>query len=68
MKYVVVFAEGYVGYFFDEASRVFDNKEEAEAYAEKLNMEFAVANRCRVEDLGDYYEVVDVEEYKKYEE
>lgn len=68
MKYVVVFVEGCVGFFFDEASRVFDNKEEAEVYAEKLNMEFAVVNRCRVEDLGDYYEVVDVEEYKKYEE
>ena len=60
MMYVVVFFEEYVGHHFDEYSKVFMNKNEAEEYAKVLNIDFAEANMCSVEDLGDYYTVEEI--------
>ena len=61
MKYVVVFLEGYVGEFFNEECKMFDNRIEAEKYADELNVAFAKENHCRVDDLGDYYVVEEIE-------
>ena len=60
MMYVVVFFEGYVGHHFDEYSRIFKDIDKARKYCEKLNKDFAKANMCEVEDLGDYYVVEEV--------
>lgn len=60
MMYVVVFFEEYVGHHFDKYSKVFMNKNEAEEYAKELNIDFAKANMCSVEDLGDYYIIEEV--------
>lgn len=61
MKYAVVFLEGYVGEFFDEECKIFDNKVDAEKYTNELNVAFAKENHCEVNDLGDYYVVEEVE-------
>lgn len=53
--YAVVFYEEYVGSCFDEYSKIFHNKTQAQKYAKKLNKELATANFCNVVDLGDYY-------------
>lgn len=58
--YLVIFYEGYVGCHVDEYSKLFHTKKEAERYAKELNIEFAKANMCEVEDLGDYYIVEEV--------
>ncbi len=55
MKYIVIFFEEYVGCHFDEYTKVFTDKAEAERYKNKLNEEYAKANDCPVEYLGDYY-------------
>lgn len=60
MMYVVVFFEEYVGHHFDEYSRIFKNIDDARKYCEELNRDFAKANMCSVEDLGDYYIVEEV--------
>ena len=62
MKYIVIFYEGYVGCHFDEYSKIFSDKEKAKRYCQDLNRDFAKANMCAVEDLGDYYIVEEVEE------
>ena len=58
--YLVIFYEGYVGCHVDEYSKVFSIKEDAEKYAKELNVEFAKANMCKIEDLGDYYIIEEV--------
>lgn len=68
MKYVVVFMEGYVGCFFDDNAKVFDNADNAQVYADALNVEFAHVNHCEVKDLGDYYIVESVEEFEANED
>ena len=60
MMYLVMFCDEYEGCFKDEYSRVFYDEHQAEEYAKKLNIEFAEANMCEVEDLGDYYVVVEI--------
>ena len=60
MMYVVVFFEEYVGHHFDEYSKAFRNVNEAKKYCDELNKEFAKANMCEVEDLGDYYVIEEV--------
>lgn len=62
MKYMVIFYEEYVGYRFDEYSKIFSDKEKAKRYCQGLNIEFAEANGCAIEDLGDYYVVEEVKE------
>ena len=63
MMYLVVFYEGYVGHHFDEYSKLFSDKAKAQAYCDKVNVEFAKANNCDVVDLGDCYviEILEVE-------
>lgn len=58
--YLVIFCESYVGCHIDEYSKLFHTEKEAERYAKELNIEFAEANMCAVEDLGDYYIVKEV--------
>ena len=58
--YLVIFYEGYVGCHVNEYSKLFYTKKGAEKYAKELNAEFAKANMCEVEDLGDYYIVEEV--------
>jgi len=60
MMYVVIFFEGYVGCHFDEYSKIFKDIDEAKKYCEELNKDFAKANMCEVEDLGDYYIIEEV--------
>lgn len=62
MKYIVIFFEEYVGYHFDEYSKIFSNKEKAQIYCDELNKEFAGANMCAFEDLGDYYIIEEIKE------
>lgn len=62
MKYIVIFYEKYVGCHLDEYSKIFSDKERAKRYCQKLNIEFAEANMCAVEDLGDYYIVEEIKE------
>ena len=62
MKYMVIFFEEYVGYHFDEYSKIFSDKKRAKRYCQDLNFEFAKANMCTVKDLGDYYIVKEVKE------
>lgn len=64
MKYMVVFFEAYVGYHFNEHSRVFEKEAKAWRYCRKLNKEFAKENGCEVADLGDCYVMVKVKEEK----
>lgn len=56
----LVIYECYVGFFFDEQTRGFFNKEEAETYAKKLNEELAKEWECNIEDIGDYYTVREI--------
>ena len=51
---MVIFFEEYVGYHFDKYSKIFSDKKRAKRYCQDLNIEFAEANMCAVEDLGDY--------------
>ena len=60
MMYVVIFFEEYVGCHFDEYSKIFEDINKAKEYCEELNKEFAEANMCKVEDLGDYYIIKEV--------
>ena len=60
MMYAVMFFEEYVGYDFDEYSKIFKDINKAKEYCEKLNREFAEANMCKIEDLGDYYIIKEV--------
>jgi len=62
MKYIVIFFEEYVGYHFDEHSKIFSDKKRAKRYCQDLNFDFAGANMCAIEDLGDYYVVQEVKE------
>ncbi len=62
MEYMVIFCEEYVGCHFDEHSKIFSDKKRAKRYCQDLNVEFAEANMCAVEDLGDYYIVKEVKE------
>ena len=62
MKYIVIFFEEYVGYHFDEYSKIFNDKKKAKRYCQDLNIEFAKANECSIKDLGDYYIVKEVKE------
>ena len=62
MKYVVVFFEEYVDCHFDEYSKIFNDKKRAKRYCQDLNIEFAKANMCTVEDLGDYYIIEEIKE------
>ena len=64
MKYMVIFFEEYVGYHFDEYSKIFSDKKRAKRYCQDLNIEFAEANMCDIKDLGDYYIVKEIEEDK----
>lgn len=61
MIYLVIYCETYIGYFPDENIRYFNRKEDAVNYCQKLNLELADANNCKVENLGDYYEIVEIE-------
>lgn len=61
MIYLVIYCETYVGYFPNEDTRYFKQKEDAVNYCQKLNLELADANDCKVEDLGDYYDIVEIE-------
>lgn len=61
MMYVVMYFEGWVGYHETEEMRVFADRVKAEAYAEILNAEVAKENECEVKDLGDYFDVIEVE-------
>lgn len=58
--FLVIYHEGYVGFFFDEQTRGFFNKEEAETYAKKLNEELAKEYECNIEDIGNYYIVHEI--------
>ena len=58
--YIVIFFEN--GPHFDENTRYFTSWSAAFDYCQKLNLELAKENHCRVKDLGDYY---DIEEVKK---
>ena len=60
MKYLVIYYEEEVGYFFDEEVRYFDNENAANEYCKKLNKVIANANDCNIEDLGDYYVVEEI--------
>ena len=62
MKYLVIYYETYVGYFFDENTYYFDEKAEATRYCDELNKRLAEENNCKMKDLGDFYVV---EEIKK---
>lgn len=66
--FAVVFYEEYVGSSFDDYSKVFKSFEKAQKYADKLNLEFAKANDCSVEDLGDYYIIEKIEIVEDEEE
>ena len=61
MMYLVVFFEEYVGHHFDEYSKAFNSLAKADKYCHKLNVEYAEANNCSVEDLGDYYVIEQIE-------
>ena len=60
MMYVVMFCNGYE-YLKDENMKIFGDYENAYGYAKHLNDEIAMANNCKVADLGDYYDVIDCE-------
>lgn len=57
--FLVVY-ECYVGVFLKEQTRGFFNREEAEAYAKKLNEDLAKEWECNIEDIGDYYTVYEI--------
>ena len=59
--YIVLFYEEYVGNSVDEYSKIFESKAKANQYKNKLNKEFAEVNRCKIENLGDYYIVEEIE-------
>ena len=60
--YVVMFCEDYLGYMRDEKMCFFTEREWAEKRAHKLNEQLAKESKCRIKDLGDYYDVICVEE------
>ena len=64
MKYAVMFCEEYVGYYFDEYSKIFNSKKQANKYRNKLNMEVAEANDCDITNSAEYYIIVKVAEEK----
>lgn len=61
--FLVVYYESYVGYSLTGEEKVFSNVENAQAYADKLNKEMLAGyvNPPKIEDLGDRYEVVNIE-------
>ena len=61
--FLVVYYERYVGYSLTGEEKIFSNVENAQAYAEKLNNEIleGYVKPPKIEDLGDKYEVVDIE-------
>ena len=62
--FVVVFYEKYAGCSLDNYSKIFESFEKAQKYADELNLDFAKANDCSVEDLGDYYIVKKIKKEK----
>lgn len=60
MMYVVMYYVEYEGYYKNKYSRVFADKEQAELWAEYLNVDLAKENGCKVKDLGDYYDVLEM--------
>lgn len=59
--YVVMYLETYEGNRVDDYTRYFFNKDAAIRYANQLNIELAEANHCKVKQLGNYYEVLEIE-------
>lgn len=57
--YIVIFNDGY-GSYFDGDTMAFTDEETANRYANKMNIELANASGCRVQDLGDTYEVYEI--------
>ena len=60
MMYLVVYYEGCVGNHFDDTAKLFADKRAAETYRDTLNVNLAKADHCRVKDLGDYYEIIEI--------
>ena len=61
MMYVVMYYEGYVGYHKSAETKLFDNEVKAREYARVLNEEMARESHCKVDDLGDWYDVIELE-------
>lgn len=59
--FVVLFCDGY-SYYFDDDTRYFTSEIAAFNYCQKLNFQLAKESRCKIKQLGDYYEVVEVQE------
>lgn len=62
--FLVIYYECYVGYFFTGEEKIFFDEDNAKAYAEKLNKKILAAYSdpsLKIEDLGDKYEVVEIE-------
>lgn len=62
MKYIVCYYEEYEGAYLDLYSRLFDTRKSATEYARELNQELAKMLNCKVQDLGDYYDVRPIKE------
>lgn len=44
--YLVTYYGGYGGYTIDKSTRYFTNKDEAKAYADKLNAQYNIKDFC----------------------
>ena len=60
MMYLVMYYEGYIGFHESEEMKLFDNEVKAREYARVLNEEIARESHCEVDDLGDWYDVIEL--------